>query len=101
MANLVSRDKMAKTESQDQPVFKEWLGNRELQVIMGRWVCKAKKVLLEKQAVKGLVVTLARREFQAQMDFLDHQGRLVREEHLVLQDHGDSRACLGVQERTE
>ena len=101
MANLVSRDKMAKTESQDQQVFKEWLGNRELQVIMGRWVCKAKKVLLEKQAVKGLVVTLARREFQAQMDFLDHRDRLVREEHLVLLDQEVSKVCLVARERTE
>lgn len=68
---------------------------------MGRWVCKDRKVLQGKLAVRDLVVTLVRKGFLAQMGCLDPLDHLGREEHLVLLDHGVSRACLVVLERTE
>ena len=101
MASLVSRDKMVKMESLDQLVFRVWLESREWQVTMGRWVCKDRKVLQGKLAVRDLVVTLVRKGFLAQMGCRDPLDHLGREEHLVLLDHGVSRACLVALERTE
>ena len=101
MARPVSRDKMVKMESLDQLVFRVWLESREWQVTMGRWVCKDRKALQGKLAVRDLVVTLVRKGFLAQMGCLDPLDHLGREEHLVLLDHGVSRACLVVLERTE
>ena len=92
---------MAKTESQDQPVFKEWLGNRELQVTMGRWVCKDRKVLQVKLEVRDLGVTLVKRGFLDPMDCRDPLVHLASEERLVLQDLEVSKACLVALERTE
>ena len=68
---------------------------------MGRWVCKDRKALQGKLAVRDLVVTLVRKGFLAQMGCLDPLDHLGREEHLVLLDHGVSRACLVALERTE
>lgn len=101
MASPVSRDKMVKMESLDQLVFRVWLESREWQVTMGRWVCKDRKALQGKLAVRDLVVTLVRKGFLAQMGCLDPLDHLGREEHLVLLDHGVSRACLVALERTE
>ena len=101
MASPVNRGKMVKMESLDQLVFRVWLEIRELQVTMGRWVCKARRVLQGKLAVRDLVVTLARKGFLAQMGYQDPRAHLGREEHLVLQDQGVSKACLVALERTE
>lgn len=101
MASPVSRDKMVKMEGLDQLVFRVWLESREWQVTMGRWVCKDRKVLQGKLAVRDLVVTLVRKGFLAQMGCQDPLDHLGREEHLVLLDHGVSKACLVALERTE
>jgi len=101
MASLVSQDKMAKMESLDRLVFRVLLESRELQVTTGRWVFKDRKVLLGKLAVRDLGVTLARKGFLAPMDCQDPLAHLGREEHLVLLDHGGSKACLVALERTE
>ena len=92
---------MVKMESLDQLAFRVWLESREWQVTMARWVCKDRKVLQGKLAVRDLVVTLVRKGFLAQMGCLDPLDHLGREEHLVLLDHGVSRACLVALERTE
>jgi len=101
MASPVGRDKMVKMESLDQLVFRVCLESRELQVTTGRWVCKDRKVLRGKLAVRDLVVTLVRKGFLAQMGCQDPLAHLGREEHLVLLDHGVSKACLVALERTE
>ena len=101
MASLVSRDKMAKMESLDQLVFRVWLESRELQVTMGRWVSKDRKVLLGKLAVRDLGVTLARKGFLAPMGCQDPLVHLGREEHLVLLDQEVSKVCLVAREKTE
>ena len=101
MASPVSRDKMAKMESLDQLVFRVWLEIREVQATMGRWACKARKVLQGKLAVRDLVVTLVRKGFLARMGCQDPLAHLGREEHLVLLDQGVSKACLVALERTE
>ena len=101
MARPVSRDKMVKMESLDQLVFRVWLESRELQVTMGRWVSKDRKVLLGKLAVRDLGVTLARKGFLAPMGCQDPLVHLGREEHLVLLDQEVSKVCLVARERTE
>ena len=101
MASPVSRDKMVKMESLDQLVFRVWLESRELQVTMGRWVCKDRKVLQGKLAVRDLVVILVRKGFLAQMGCQDHLAHLGREEHLVLLDQEVSKVCLVAREKTE
>ena len=101
MASLVSQDKMAKMESLDQLVFRVWLESRELQVTMGRWVSKDRKVLLGKLAVRDLGVTLARKGFLAPMGCQDPLAHLGREEHLVLLDQEVSKVCLVAREKTE
>ena len=101
MASLANRGKMAKMVSLDQLVFRVCLESRELQVTMGRWVSKDRKVLLGKLAVRDLAVTLARKGFLAPMGCQDPLAHLGREEHLVLLDHEVSKACLVARERTE
>ena len=101
MANLVSRDKMVKMESLDQLVFRVWVESRDLQVTMGRWVCKDRKVLQGKLVVRDLVVIPVRKGFLDQMGCQDLLAHLGREEHLVLLDHGVSKACLVALERME
>ena len=100
MGNLVNLDKMGKMENLDQLVFRVWLESRELQVTMVRWVCRARKVLQGKLVVRDLVVILVRKGFLAQMGCQDPLAHLGREEHLVLLDHGGSKACLVALERT-
>ena len=101
MGNLVNLDKMGKMENLDQLVFREWPGNRELQVTMGRWVCKDRKVLQVKLEVRDLGVTLVKRGFLDPMDCRDPLVHLASEERLVLQDHEVSKACLVALGRTE
>ena len=101
MGNLVNLAKMGKMENLDQLVFREWPGNRELQVTMGRWVCKDRKVLQVKLEVRDLGVTLVKRGFLDPMDCRDPLVHLVSEELLVLQDHEVSKACLVALGRTE
>ena len=101
MANLVSLDKMVKMESLDQLVFRVWVESRELQVTMDRWVCKDRKVLPGKLVVRDLVVIPVRKGFLDPMGCQDLLARLGREEHLVLLDHGVSKACLVALERME
>ena len=101
MGNLVNLDKMGKMENLDQLVFREWPGNRELRVTMGRWVCKDRKVLQVKLEVRDLGVTLVKRGFLDPMDYRDPLVHLASEERLVLQDLEVSKACLVALGRTE